>query len=289
MWSLKVYYGQSSLGWQKHFNIVLLLYGVLKELNELKDGGVIINKINMRLRGFLLVAVAILMAISYNAYAATRLSILRPTSSVTHQWMYMPLGENITQQGLKDKLYPLTYLPNVTYLQSELINIEGCDMGISVRYYVSTTDTHAIKIELVDENNNVIYSYVNDSPQLNTSTMTIGDIVKIGIINGAKKARIRVSLSDAYSADEEIYVNELELYSENGAGISDISISPLEINVEPNAMIVTSEKDSFVKIYTIDGVLIKNNAIYAGVNRIELSSGFYLVCIENKKYKIVVP
>ena len=241
----------------------------------------------MKLRIFLLLVLS--MATQMLWSANTRLLILRPTSSVTHQWEYMPSGDAVTQQGLKSKQYPLMQLPDVKYMQSELINIEGCDMGLRVRYYVSTKSTHAIKVELVDEKDAIIYSFTNEDPQLNESTMSIGDLAEIGIIDGATKARIRVSLSDAYSADEAIHVDEIELYSKNGAGVGHLSSTMLNISVEKNAIVINSDKDTYVKIYSLSGSCVKNNAICVGTNRIEISSGIYLLNLDGKIYKIIVP
>ena len=219
----------------------------------------------------------------------TRLSILRPTSSVTHKWTYLPSGDDVTQQGIKEKQYALVQSPEVTYLQSDFINIGGCDMGMSIRYYVSTTNTHPIKFELVDEFENVVYSFVNDKPQLNMSTMTIGDRADIGILDGVEIARIRVSLSDAYNNNEAIYVDELELYSKNGAGVEYVAREPFNITTNPQWVIIESDNDSSVDIYSLSGTLIKTNAIHSGVNRIDISSGFYLLKIEGKTYKVLVP
>lgn len=242
----------------------------------------------MKYRGLLLfITLSLFSQLSWSAN--TRLSILRPTSSVTHQWEYMPSGEIITQQGLKNKQYPLTILPNVKYVQSELFNIEGCDMAFTARYYVATKSTHALKFELVNENDGVIYSYTNEDPQLNETTMTIGDVAEIGIIDGATKARIRISLSDAYSADEAIFIDELELYSKNGAGIEYIGSDRSRVYVEGRSIVINSDKDSIVEIYSLNGAQVKNNAICIGTNRIEIASGFYIVKLDSAYYKVVMP
>lgn len=244
------------------------------------------NKMNMKIRIVLFVVLSTMFSIEL--WSATRLSILRPTSSVTHQWEYLPSGETVTQQGISQKQYPLVQSPVVTYLQSEFINIDGCDMGMSVRYYVSTNDTHSLKFELVDENGNVVYSYVNDSPQINESTMTIGDKIDIGIIEGVKRARIRLSLSDAFDDDEAIYIDELELYSKNEASVENIVSESINIEATSQALIVNSDINAAIEIYTINGALVKKDAISIGANRIELSLGFYIVVIDGKKYKVVV-
>lgn len=218
----------------------------------------------------------------------TRLSILRTTSSVTHNWQYMPSGDVVTQQGIKEKQYALVLSPEVTYLLSDFINIGGCDMGMSIRYYVSTTNTHPIKFELVDEFENVVYSFVNDSPQLNMSTMTIGDRADIGIIEGVETARIRVSLSDAYNNNEAIYIDELELYSKNGASVENVIHQSERIEIDGCSMVINSDKDVFVEIYTLTGRLVKKNAICIGTNRIDLSSGVYLINLDNKYFKVLI-
>ena len=223
--------------------------------------------------------------------ANIRLSILRPTSSVTHKWEYMPSKEDVTQDGLKNKQYPLTMLPEVNYMQSELINIEGCDLGLSVRYYVATERTHPIRIELVDENDNVIYSYVDEDSELNKATMTMSEVAQIGVLDKVKTARIRASISDSYGVDEAIYIEELELYSKNGlpAGVATISSQLSNLVLEPGTIIVNSNRDDIMEVYTLGGALIKSNAICVGPNRIKLASGFYIVKLDNVYHKVVIP
>ena len=243
----------------------------------------------MKLR-FLLFMMALVMAFLQELQAQNaRLSILRPSGSVTHQWVYMPSGEIVTQQGLQNKQYPLFKLPSETYLESELIAIEGCDLGLTVRHYVSTKRTHPIKIELVDETNDVLYSFVNEGAEVNTSTMTTATDVAIGVLEGASKAKIRASLSDAYSDAEAIDILELELYSKNGSGVEEIESRIVKVTAELQHLIIESDIVSLVQIYSISGMLVKENAICAGTNRIELSSGFYLLNLLGKTYKVIVP
>ena len=243
----------------------------------------------MKLR-FLLFMMALVMAFLQELQAQNaRLSILRPSGSVTHQWVYMPSGEIVTQQGLQNKQYPLFKLPSETYLESELIAIEGCDLGLTVRHYVSTKRTHPIKIELVDETNDVLYSFVNEDAEVNTSTMTTATDVAIGVLEGASKAKIRASLSDAYSDAEAIDILELELYSKNGSGVEEIESRIVKVTAELQHLIIESDIVSLVQIYSISGMLVKENAICAGSNRIELSSGFYLLNLLGKTYKVIVP
>lgn len=219
----------------------------------------------------------------------TRLSILRKMSSVTHQWTYMPSGEIMTQQGLKNNQYTLTQLPIETFIESEFITIAGCDLEMSVRYYVATKSTHSIKIELIDDSGNVVYSFEKEKPEINTSTMTVGEVIPIGIIDTADKVRIRLSLSKAYNESEAINVDELELYSKNGSGVNFVGLQNLNIKIGPQTIIIDSNKTANIDIYSLSGSLIKINAIHAGVNRINISSGFYLLNMEGKTYKVIVP
>ena len=239
---------------------------------------------------FLLLVTALVMVFSQGMLAENlRLSILRQTGSVTHQWVYMPSGEIVTQQGLQNKQYSLLKLPSETYLESDLIDIEGCDLGFTVRYYVSTKKTHPIKIELVDETNEVLYTFVNESAEVNPSYMTSAGEAAIGVLKGAKKTKIRASLSDAYSDAEAIDILELELYSINDAGVTDAESISAKIVAEPQQLIIESDNASMAQIYSISGTLVKENAICAGTNRIELSSGFYLLNLLGKTYKVIVP
>ena len=243
----------------------------------------------MKLR-LLLFMMALVMAFSQELQAQNaRLLILRPSGTVTHQWVYVPSGEIVTQQGLQNKQYPLQKLPSETYLESELIAIEGCDLGLTVRHYVSTKRTHPIKIELVDETNDVLYSFVNEGAEINTSTMTTAADVAIGVLDRARKAKIRASLSDAYSDAEAIDILELELYSKNGSGVDEVESQSVKVMVEPQQLIIESDIALMAQVYSISGALVKGNAICAGTNRIELSSGFYLLNLSGKTYKVIIP
>lgn len=243
----------------------------------------------MKLR-FLLFMMALVMAFSQELQAQNaRLLILRPSGTVTHQWVYMPSSEIMTQQGLKNNQYPLTKLPTETFIESEFITIDGCDLEMSVRYYVATKSTHSIKIELIDESGNVAYSFENETPKVNTSTMTVGDVATIGILEDVKRVKIRLSLSKAYNETEAIDIDELELYSKNGNGVETIAMQPFNITTDNQGVIIDSENNSIVEVYSLSGTHIKTNAIHVGVNRINISSGFYLLNIEGKTYKVIVP
>lgn len=231
---------------------------------------------------------AIVLMCVQNIYSATRLSILRPTSSVTHQWYYLPVGDVVTQQGLKDESYPLVINNGTkTLLRSETININGCDLGMTVRYKVSTKNTHPVNFELVDDFGNVWYSFVEESPEINTSTMTMGHVVNIGKIEGASNVSIQVSLSDATLSDEAINIIELELYSYNGlaveTGIDNIFDDAYEVSVSRGQVNIKSEKQSEVEIYDISSRLIKTDVVCPGINEIKLPVGFYIINIDDDK------
>lgn len=236
----------------------------------------------------LFILMALMCLVQLNA-SNTRLSILRKSSSVTHQWVYMPSSEIMTQQGLKNNQYTLAKLPTETFIESEFITIDGCDLEMSVRYYVATKSTHSIKIELIDESGNVAYSFENEKPKVNTSTMTVGDVATIGILEDVKRVKIRLSLSKAYNESEAIDIDELELYSKNGNGVETIAMQPFNITTDNQGVIIDSENNSIVEVYSLSGTHIKTNAIHVGVNRINISSGFYLLNIEGKTYKVIVP
>lgn len=210
-------------------------------------------------------------------------------SKIDHQWIYMPDEVVVDKSGLSNKQYPLKLYPQPTYIQSELLDVEGRDLGLTIRYYVATKKTHPIRIELVDENEAVIYFYENEDSQLNEQTMTMGGETQIGILEGVKKVRIRARLSNSYSEEEAIYIDELELYSKNGSFVETIELPTLNISVVPHQLVINSEEPTNVNIYSTSGVLIKKNAICKGANRIELLSGFYLIKLDNIVHKIVIP
>lgn len=242
----------------------------------------------MNLRMFLL-SISVLLAFTQSLNALnTRLSILRQSGSVTHQWKYMPTGEEVTQQGLKSKQYPLVLLPSATYIESEMINIEGCDLEMSISYFVATSDTHSVKVELIDENDCVIYSYYNEDFQA-SSQLSGGATMTIGILPNAKKAKIRVSLSDAYNNNEAINVKELQLYSKNGAGINTISTNGISVKSESHKLIVSSDKNTSLEIITTRGAIVKKCAIFPGENHFSLYPGIYIIKIGTKAHKISIP
>ena len=241
----------------------------------------------MNLRMFLL-SISVLLAFTQSLNALnTRLSILRQSGTVTHQWKYMPSGVEVTQQGLKSKQYPLVLLPSATYIESDMINIEGCDLEMSISYFVATSDTHSVKVELIDENDCVIYSYYNEDFQA-SSQLSGGATMTIGILQNAKKAKIRVSLSDAYNVSEAINVKELELYSKNGAGINSISTNGISVKSESNTLIVSSDKSTTLEVISTEGVIIKKCTIHPGENQLTLSPGLYIIKVDTKTYKILI-
>ena len=152
----------------------------------------------------------IVVAFSQEIYSATRLSLIRSTKDFTHKWVYLPSGEDMTRDGIKNNMYPLVLTPVETSLQSEPINIEGQDLGVTIRYSVTTLLTSAIKFELIDENGAVLYSYIENGHEINEETMTVGDTHDIGIIEGAKKVQIRLSLSKAVLAQFLLLLNNYE-------------------------------------------------------------------------------
>lgn len=240
----------------------------------------------MKLR-VLLYSIIATLAFSQSLNAATRLSILRQSGSVTHQWQYMPSGDTITQQGIKSKQYPITLLPTATYIESEFIAIEGCDLEMTISYNVATADTHSAKVELIDENGNTIYSFVNEEFQA-SSQLTGGEIITIGVLQESTKAKIRVSLSEAYNSNEAINITALELYSKNGAGISNITTDDINISCQQQSLIVSSDKNTTLEVISTEGSLVKKCAILPGENHISLSPGLYIIKVGSHTRKIII-
>lgn len=240
----------------------------------------------MKLRVLLLSIIAT-FAFIQSLNAATRLSILRQSGSVTHQWQYMPSGILVTQQGIKSKQYPITLLPTATYIESEFINIEGCDLEMTISYNVATDDTHSAKVELIDENGNTIYSFVNEEFQA-SSQLTGGEIITIGVLNGATRAKIRVSLSEAYNSNEAINITALELYSKNGAGINSISTDDFNISCQQQSLIVSSDKNTSLEVISTGGSHVKKCALHPGENRLFLAPGLYIIKIGSHSRKVII-
>ena len=234
----------------------------------------------------LIAAVSLLQVDAQNM----RLTWLRTTKSPTNSWIYMPSGDSVTFRGLKSKMYPLKQTDDVaTYLESEFISVIDCDMTMDISYYTTTSTTKSIKIEMIDRQENVVYSFVNNNFKVGSSLMA-AETIKIGVLENVSAVKIRLSLSKSNKTTEAINVEELQLYSTNGQdGVESILTNPQNIRVEGQLLMVESPKNSFLEVYSMTGALISKNAICKGANRIMLSSGLYLVKMGDYTQKVLIP
>ena len=85
----------------------------------------------------------------------------------------------------------------------------------------------------------------------------------------------------------------VELYSKNGApqegGVENIKTQIFSVVTEPNQVVINSDMSAMMQIYSLSGILVKENAICPGTNRINISSGFYLINIDGEVCKTIVP
>ena len=129
----------------------------------------------------------------------------------THTWYYMPKGDTLTIDGLKDKSYPIKLKPSETYIISEPINI-SCfkNIGVDYRYYVATNRNHTLSVDLLNLNEDVFATY-ELSGTINTSTKTIGGYFT-GLNFDEPVIKIKFRLTGAYSESEFANINEFQLY-----------------------------------------------------------------------------
>ena len=235
---------------------------------------------------FVLIAIIFLLHVNAQNVGLTR---LYKSKAPMHSWIYMPSGDSVTHTGLKSNQYPLMQVGEPTYLESEYIGIVNCDLEMAISYFITTKTTKSIKIELIDKQENIVYTHINDNRQVNQS-MQVVETVKIGLLENVSTVKIRMSLSAANKEGDAINVDELQLYSTNGENIVESVVSQCQnISIEGHTLIVDSNIDSTIEVYTITGALISKNAISKGINRIILSSGLYLIKLNNYSQKISIP
>lgn len=202
----------------------------------------------------------------------------------------MPSGDSVIYTELGSQKYPLKHTEDgATYIESDFIGVIDCDMTMDISYYITTSTTKSIKIEMIDRQDNVVYSFVNDDFNVGSSLMA-AETIKIGVLENVSAVKIRLSLSKSNKSTEAINVEELQLYSTNGQdGVEPILTNPQNISVEGQLLMVESPKNSFLEVYSMTGTLISKNAICKGANRIMLSSGLYLVKLGDYTQKVLIP
>ena len=234
----------------------------------------------------LIAAVSLLQVDAQNMW----LTWLRTNKAPTHSWIYMPSGDRVIYTELGSKKYPLKQTEDgATYIESDFIGVIDCDMTMDISYYTTTSTTKSIKIEMIDRQENVVYSFVNNNFKVGSSLMA-AETIKIGVLENVSAVKIRLSLSKSNKTTEAINVEELQLYSTNGQdGVESILTNPQNIRVEGQLLMVESPKNSFLEVYSMTGALISKNAICKGANRIMLSSGLYLVKMGDYTQKVLIP
>ena len=239
------------------------------------------------MKRLLFVIFAVISMVQINAQNV-KLTRLYKSKAPTHAWIYMPSGDSVTHTGLKSNQYPLMQASEPTYLESEYIGVVDCDMEMSISYYVTKTTTKSIKIELIDRQENVVFTFVNNNREV-YSSMQVVEIVKIGLLENVSAVKIRLSLSAAKNDEDAINIDDLQFYSTNGqTGVESILTNPQNISIEGQSLVVNSEEDSFLEVYSTTGALISKNAICKGANRIMLSSGLYLIKLGNYSQKVLI-
>lgn len=244
------------------------------------------NNVIMKHR-FNLIAVLSLLFIAQSVNAE-RISILRRTGSITHNWTYQPSGDVVTRDGMKNKVYPLTLQPSETYLISEPIDLSGYEnIEMRVTYYVATTGTHPLKMELIGVDGEVLFSDVESKPSLNTSTMSIGHSVSVAETE-LSTVRIKLSLSNSYSDAEKINIEEFEIYGDVLNGVESVtndcqakvSVAQCVISIEPSDTIEC-------KLFSILGTCVYSEKIN-NPTEIEVPAGLYVLRLGDFTQKILV-
>ena len=178
---------------------------------------------------FVLIAVVCLLHVDAQN---VRLTWLRTTKAPTNSWIYMPSGDRVIYTELGSQKYPLKQTEDgATYIESEFIGVIDCDMTMDISYYTTTSTTKSIKIEMIDRQDNVVYSFVNNDFNVGSSLMA-AETIKIGVLENVSAVKIRLSLSKSNKTTEAINVEELQLYSTNGQdGVESFLTNPQNIRV----------------------------------------------------------
>lgn len=240
--------------------------------------------------GLKIIASLILILAMAQSINAERISILRYTGGITHSWTYQPSGDVVTRDGLKNKSYPIMLRPSELYLISEPIDVSNYEnIEMRVIYYVATTGTHPIKMELIGEDGEILFADVETSPSLNISTMTIGHLVAVTATD-LSKVRIKLSLSNSYSDTEKINIEEFEIYGDALNGVESVSADDKDIQVSSSQgeIYINPNEDVDCRVFSILGSCIYSHKIDNPV-KINVPAGLYVIKLGEKTTKVLVP
>lgn len=146
-------------------------------------------------------------SIAVNAENITKLSYITAPSTI---WTYSATGDTITANGIKDKAYPIAALPSETYLISAPIAVSNyATIGINCNYYVETSATHALAIDVLSLTGDILYTHTFTGTP-NVEMAIGGSISKLSFAE--ELVQFKIKLSGAYNDSEIAHINELEIY-----------------------------------------------------------------------------
>lgn len=151
----------------------------------------------------------LLSVISLNV-SAESISKFSATKEPTTQWYYVPSNILLESSGIKNREYPIVTYPEPQYIISSPIAIANYEsIGVSCSYHVATSSTHPLKVEIIDENDKVVFSHNFDgTPNVE---LAMGGYVD-DITLQSEIVRFKFSLSTAYNETEIAYIDEVQVY-----------------------------------------------------------------------------
>lgn len=149
----------------------------------------------------------ITFSIAVNAENITKLSYITAPATI---WTYSATGDTITANGIKDKAYPIAALPGETYIISAPIAVSNyATIGINCNYYVETSATHALAIDVLSLTGDILYTHTFTGTP-NVEMAIGGSISKLSFAE--ELVQFKIKLSGAYNDSEIAHINELEIY-----------------------------------------------------------------------------
>lgn len=161
----------------------------------------------------------------------------------------------------------------------------------------------AIGRHVVAVNTNIILA---DNPFITEDHLPVdGDLAQIIPVqlpdNSVRESLNLINHPEVMSGYVLVYGNIGTYFSTNGVrnttetniehlptGIDEYQSSKFSVKIKSNTLTINAEKASTFSVFTPDGKLRQTGNVNTGENTIELSSGFFVVRVDNKSYKIVL-
>lgn len=174
-----------------------------------------------------------------------------------------------------------------SYYASEImatnsVDINGIPHNLSFKYQIqSQSSSSRLGVNVYDETDNIILTKEFSGTGYDWESASLS----LPVISGT----LRISLLGDLKDNGSIYVDDMVVSKLVYAGVENIQndIEDYNYNVQGNALNVSLSQPKMVMLYSLDGSMIYTNC--AKYHHVTLSSGIYLLRIENNVHKFIIP